>query len=92
MMSQSFAISPGRPNFRWTEKTEKMDERAAIQILNELIVHLDDEGEDTSSIRQFFDVGEWLVAFEGIEAAFSGMPPDDDTQKKIRLLERYFSD
>jgi hypothetical protein len=69
-----------------------MEERAAIRKLNELIVNLDDRGEDTSLTRRFFDVGEWLLAFEGIETAFSGMSLDDDTQEKIKLLERYFAD
>lgn len=44
---------------------------AAIQTLEDLILQLEQLGHDTSSIRQFFAVGEWLIAFEGVEIALS---------------------
>jgi hypothetical protein len=69
-----------------------MEEKFAIQTLEDLIRSLDGMGRDTASIRQFFDVGEWLIAFEGIEVAYGEVAADADAQAKIAWLRAYFDD
>jgi hypothetical protein len=44
-----------------------MDERRMIETLEYLEKAIAEKGHDTASIRRFLDVGEWLIAFEGIE-------------------------
>ncbi|TDK31272.1 hypothetical protein E2F50_20235 [Rhizobium deserti] len=66
-------------------------ETVVIIKLDELIRRLRDDGKDISAIGQFFDVGEWLIAFEGIENAFSETPIDDETGDKIQWLKAYFA-
>jgi len=68
-----------------------MEEKAAIQTLEDLIIKLEGAGDDTSSIRQFFDVGEWLIAFEGLEIAYSKLPEDNETREKMMSFDKYFS-
>lgn len=46
----------------------------AIIKLEDLIRGLGDDGRDISAIGHFFEVGEWLIAFEGVENAFSNIP------------------
>lgn len=69
-----------------------MDETLAIQTLEELIRSLEGMGRDTAAIRQFFDVGEWLVAFEGVEMVYGDIAADADAQAKIAWLRAYFDD
>lgn len=64
----------------------------AIIKLEELIRRLGDDGRDNSAIGQFFEVGEWLIAFEGVENAFSNIPLDNETRDKLLWLRGYFGD
>lgn len=69
-----------------------MDETLAIQTLQDLIRSLESMGCDTASIRQFFEVGEWLVAFEGVEMVYGDVVADVEAQAKIARLRDYFAD
>lgn len=69
-----------------------MEEREAILKIEKLMLKLEVAGCDVSSIRHFFEVGEWLIAFEGIENLSSNLKSDSDAQDDINLLQRYFSD
>ncbi|UHS59542.1 hypothetical protein [Agrobacterium vaccinii] len=72
-------------------KARVFDGVAAIQTLEDLILQLEQLGHDTSSIRQFFAVGEWLIAFEGVEIAYSKLSIDGETREKMISLDQYFS-
>ncbi len=69
-----------------------MSDTVAIIKLEELIRRLGDEGRDISAIGHFFEVGEWLIAFEGVENAFSKIPLDNETRDKLLWLREYFGD
>lgn len=43
------------------------DELSAINALERQIAYLDRCAYDTRSIKHFFEVGEWLISFKGIE-------------------------
>jgi hypothetical protein len=47
-----------------------MTENDMIDKLEKIILNLEQRGLDTNSIKQFFDVGEWLIAFEGVEKIY----------------------
>ncbi len=72
-------------------KAGVVDGVAAIQTLEDLILQLEKLGHDTSPIRQFFAVGEWLIAFEGVEIAYSKLSVDNETREKMISLDQYFS-
>ncbi len=72
-------------------KAGVFDGVAAIQTLEDLTLQLEQLGHDTSSIRQFFAVGEWLIAFEGLEIAYSKLSIDGETREKMISLDQYFS-
>lgn len=72
-------------------KARVFDGVAAIQTLEDLILQLEQLGHDTSSIRQFFAVGEWLIAFEGVKIAYSKLSVDNETREKMISLDQYFS-
>ena len=66
-----------------------MDEPEAIDKTERLMQKLELGGHDVSSIRRFFDAGEWLIAFEGIENLRSDLT--SEAQTDISFLRNYFS-
>ena len=72
-------------------KARVFDGVAAIQTLEDLILQLEKLGHDTSPIRQLFAVGEWLIAFEGVEISYSKLSVDNETREKMISLDQYFS-
>lgn len=68
-----------------------MTEHEMIDTLEWLIARSRDEGHETGSIQQLFDVGEWLIAFEGVMALAEADPPlRAELAGEIDRLDRYF--
>ncbi len=70
---------------------KEMNETKAIDKIERLMQRLELEGHDVSSIRHFFDAGEWLIAFEGIENLKSNLTCDHEAGRDINSLRDYFS-
>ncbi len=51
-----------------------MTEDDMIEALETCLERLDDAGISTASVDQFMDVGEWLLAFEGLYVTFLERP------------------
>jgi len=77
---------------QWRDKNQgnDMDEHEAIAKIEGLMQKLELGGYDVSTIRHFFDVGEWLMALEGIENVYADLIPDHEAQTDINALRDYF--
>lgn len=67
-----------------------LDEEISIKMMEALISVLDAKGYPTDTIRSFFEVGEWLLAFEGLQNAQKAGAFNGETYETISMLEAYF--
>ena len=68
-----------------------MTEAEMIRILQRQLELLQSAGFDTAGDRQFFDVGEWLLAFEGVYVGNQRLPGLLD-QSEVNALGAYFGE
>lgn len=69
-----------------------MTEREMIVRVESAIYRLRDMGFATDPVERFFDVGEWLIAFEGLESLVRENRVNDvDVIGDHEELGRYFS-
>lgn len=70
-----------------------MIETQMIPKLEHVIRTLGNRGLDTSSCKRFFDVGEWLISFEGVENLVNANGiVDESILADYRELTAYFAD
>ncbi|MEB2844816.1 hypothetical protein GAO09_01420 [Rhizobiales bacterium RZME27] len=65
-----------------------LTEDEAIAGIERLTSALEQRSLETRSIRQFFNVGEWLLAFEGLEACATYFT--DAERNELAALKDYF--
>lgn len=65
-----------------------LSEDESIAAIERLISALDQRSLKTETIRQFFNVGEWLLAFEGLEASAAYFT--DAEKSELAALKDYF--
>lgn len=66
-----------------------MTEDDMIAALETCVEQLEAAGQNTASVDQFLDVGEWLLAFEGLYVAHLDRPDLFDSQQIADLIS-YF--
>jgi hypothetical protein len=66
-----------------------MNENEMVGLLEKQLQRIKQLDVDVSGDQQFFDVGEWLLAFEGIYVA-NQRYPDALNQEEIKALVDYF--
>ncbi len=65
-----------------------LSEYEAIAAIERLMSALEQRSLKTEMIRQFFNVGEWLLAFEGLEACTAYFT--DAEKSELAALKDYF--
>ncbi len=68
-----------------------MNESEMIIKLESAIRKMRKEGINTESIERFFNVGEWLIALEGVENILSNNRINDDLVNEYIELKNYFN-